>query len=323
MASPLYDVPFNELPNPRQVWVGEPGSEEEGMGKLSLLTPERVAAAAAREIKTGKRVTLQWDMSKLEIVALGRSTAQHHILPLLGGMCFDDVYIFNPQVSSQWDGLRHCSQGVPGQEQRMFYGGTTAAEIQDRSNNRIGMQFWAQKGIAGRGILIDYASYADKKGIKFNSFTPHEVKLSEIQDIIKECNITIQKGDLLFMRVGITRDWDTKMSISEKTDYANKPTPELAGVEPTVDMLRWIWDSGFAAVAGDSIAFEVWPPRNPEVMLHEYLLAGWGMPIGELFDLEALAEMCKELNRWSFFLSSVPLNQKGGVSSPPSAMAIF
>jgi hypothetical protein len=28
---------------------------------------------------------------------------------------------------------------------------------------RIGIGHWAQKGIAGRGVLIDYLSYAEKK----------------------------------------------------------------------------------------------------------------------------------------------------------------
>lgn len=95
--SSLYDTPFDKLPNPRQVWVGEPGSEEEGLGKLSILTPELVAQTAAAEVKTGQRVTLQWDLSKLEYVGLGRPNSQHHILPLFGGMCFDDMYIFNPR----------------------------------------------------------------------------------------------------------------------------------------------------------------------------------------------------------------------------------
>lgn len=44
---------------------------------------------------------------------------------------------------------------------------------------------------------------------------------------------------------------------------------------------------------------------------------------GELFDLETLARTCEELQRWSFFVTSVPLNMPGGVSSPPNAMAIF
>jgi len=46
-------------------------------------------------------------------------------------------------------------------------------------------------------------------------------------------------------------------------------------------------------------------------VLHEWLLAGWGCPIGELFDLEELSVRCRELGRWSFFLSSVPLKVCG------------
>ena len=54
MPPSIYDTPYDELPNPRQVWVGEPSSHEEGMGKVSLLTPELVAKTAAEEIKTGQ-----------------------------------------------------------------------------------------------------------------------------------------------------------------------------------------------------------------------------------------------------------------------------
>ena len=47
------------------------------------------------------------------------------------------------------------------------------------------------------------------------------------------------------------------------------------------------------------------------------------MPIGELFDLEELSNICKEQGRWEFFLSSAPLNMSGGVSSPPNCVAFF
>jgi hypothetical protein len=56
---------------------------------------------------------------------------------------------------------------------------------------------------------------------------------------------------------------------------------------------------------------------------HHYLLPSWGTPIGELWDLEKLADCCQRLNRWSFFMTSVPLNVPGGVASPPNAVAIF
>ena len=49
----------------------------------------------------------------------------------------------------------------------------------------------------------------------------------------------------------------------------------------------------------------------------------WGMPIGEMWDLEELAEECKRQKRWSFFVTSSPLNVTGGVASPPNAIAVF
>lgn len=175
MAQSPFDTPFDQLPNPKQVWMGKPGSHEEGLGKLAILTPEVVAKAAASEIKTGRRVTMGWELTKLDYPNLNRQPCHHEIVPLLGGVAFDDIYSMNPrklgslmkkgrgffspctllltihiEQSSQWDGLRHFSQTVPGQSERVFYGGTTVEEINDRQNDRIGLQHWAREGIAGR-----------------------------------------------------------------------------------------------------------------------------------------------------------------------------
>jgi len=97
---------------------------------------------------------------------------------------------------------------------------------------------------------------------------------------------------------------------------------EHVGLGGSAEMVEWLWNHHFAAVAGDAIAFEAWPPKAP-YRLHDHLLAMWGTPIGELWNLEELAEVCKEENRWSFFLTSAPLNVHGGVASPPNALAIF
>lgn len=48
--------------------------------------------------------------------------------------------------------------------------------------------------------------------------------------------------------------------------------------------------------------------------MHEVILSGWGCPIGELFDLEALAEHCEKAQRWSFFVASEVCNVPGGVA---------
>ena len=35
------------------------------------------------------------------------------------------------------------------------------------------------------------------------------------------------------------------------------------------------------------------------------------MPLGEMVDLERLAQTCKEKNRWTFFVTSAPANVSG------------
>ena len=85
--------------------------------------------------------------------------------------------------------------------------------------------------------------------------------------------------------------------------YASKASAMPGvGVESGEEILQWIWDKQFAAVAGDMIAFEAVPFQSKEFLLHEWLLAGWGLPIGELFDLEALAAECKKIGQVELLL---------------------
>lgn len=60
-----------------------------------------------------------------------------------------------------------------------------------------------------------------------------------------------------------------------------------------------------------------------EYHLHEFILALWGMPLGEMLDLERLALRCKELGKYTFFFTSSPANVPGGVSSHVNGQAIL
>jgi len=99
------------------------------------------------------------------------------------------------------------------------------------------------------------------------------------------------------------------------------------GMEGSMKSLEWLWDSHFAAVAADSPGFEAWSAglgdSSEQFRMHEIILSGFGLPIGELFDLEALSEECKSQGRWTFFVTSQPLSVPGGVGSPPNAIAVF
>lgn len=61
------DLPkFDELENKKQFWPAKAGSYDEGIGMLRYLTPAHVAEVVKSEVKTGERVCVNWDMTKLE-----------------------------------------------------------------------------------------------------------------------------------------------------------------------------------------------------------------------------------------------------------------
>lgn len=166
---------------------------------------------------------------------------------------------------------------------------------------------WADNGgIVGRGVLLDYAGWAEANEVAVNCFQSQSIPLSELQQVAASQNITFRPGDILFIRTGWTHAYE-RLSQAECQQLADYKAPPVIGVKSSEEMLRWIWDTGFAAVAGDMPAFEAYPCQNSDFFLHEWLLAGWGVPIGELFDLERLSQECRKRNRWSFFFSSVPL----------------
>ena len=165
-------------------------------------------------------------------------------------------------------------------------------------------------GITGRGVLLDWYSWAHRNNIHRSPFQTGAVELSHLKAIITENNITLRPADILFIRVGFIAEYD-KLTSEQQEDFPNRQPGGLLGLEATRDSLRWLWESQFAAIASDAAGFERGPatgPYNePGVSIHQWCLAGWGMPLGELFDLEKLSEECRKRNRWTFFLHSMPL----------------
>ena len=155
-------------------------------------------------------------------------------------------------------------------------------------------------------MLLDYASWAETKGIPVYPLTTQNISLSDLKQVAAEQNVKFRQNDILFIRSGYVRAL-TSLSAVDATQYALETATKAIGVTSGEEMLKWIWEEGFTAVAGDMTAFEALPFQNKDFWMHEWLLAGWGLPIGELFDLERLAEECRRLRKWSFFFSSVPL----------------
>ncbi|KAH8892356.1 hypothetical protein GQ53DRAFT_647400 [Thozetella sp. PMI_491] len=323
MGVPAKIPSFDELPLRKD---GPPGNawglfgDDDQLGRLNFLTPE-VVKAAASEIKEGTRVSLDWELIKPLFPSFKRPAFGHKIVdhaPLVG---FDDEVTFNTQSSTQWDGLRHFAYQKAG----LFYNGHKKEEF--AQGDLLGTNIWVKNGgIVGRGILLDWADWAERNGIQLNPHQTNTIKLSDLESIVQEKGIEIKQGDILFVRGGFIKAYE-ELSVAAQKNFPDRQPAGFLGVEATENSLRWLWESRFAAIAGDAPAFERSPmagPYNPpDRNIHQWCLAGWGMPIGEMFDLEDLSKECNRLGRWSFFVSSVPLKIPGGVASPPNAVAIF
>jgi hypothetical protein len=101
--------PFEALPlkadgPPGNAW-GRFGRSDQ-LGMLNLLTPNTILAAA-KEIRTGARISLDWPLNKPSHPSFGRNPFKQEIRHKSPRIINDDILEFNTQCSSQWDGLRH------------------------------------------------------------------------------------------------------------------------------------------------------------------------------------------------------------------------
>ncbi|KAI5240368.1 hypothetical protein E4T42_08414 [Aureobasidium subglaciale] len=291
------------------------GKEDE-IGRINLLTPKRVLAANHAEVKKGKVVSLNWPMNLPAKPAFGRDACKHTVKNHPDGpLVFDDWLNMNIQSGSQWDGFRHYGH----QTQGRFYNDLTPEEV--KTGTRCGIQAVSNHGIVGRGILLDYYGWKMARGEAYDPLTSHAIHLDELLAVAKDQKLKFEVGDILLIRSGYTDAYyKYNQDDPARLVEAGSLHPCLAGVTQTDEMKTWLHDNYFSAVGGDAPAWECWPPE--QWALHEFLLGSWGVLIGEMFDLEALAKQCEQEQRWSFLFMSTPLNMPGGIASLANALAV-
>ena len=317
MPTPHSRPRFDDLPvqpgQPKNSAWGLYGPDDE-TGTVNLLTPERIAAAQ-RLAHEGKCFPLNWNMELPNPPLFGRETTVHE-LKHRRSVVHDDVYReFNPQSSSHWDGLTHYGNVVCD----CFYGGVSREQVTGKPGTRNGIQVWGRRGIAGRGVLLDYRRWANANGIGYSPGDRHAITAAELQAVAAAQGVAFQEGDILVVRSGWVA-WYLTTTEAERVAIATPPYTGV-GVAQGDDTLRFLWDTGFAAVCGDAIAWEAFPGTPEDGFMHETILGLWGMPIGEMFDLERLADDCAADGRYEFFFAAAPFNKLGGVASPSNTLA--
>jgi len=326
-------VPSTDLPRYDDLPVRPdlpPGSswglwgDHDVLGCLNLLTPERVRAGVAC-VRDGAVFPLNLELELPGPPLFGRAAFRHEV-SWLGDAGHDDARSeWNTQGSSQWDGFRHIRHPVHG-----FYGG-----VADEDH---GVHHWARRGIAGRAVVRDVDRHRRAVGRPLDCATSDPITPDDVTGALADQGVEVETGDILLIHTGWVR-WYRGLDQSARDALAADRGLRAPGLVPGTATARLLWDLHVAAVAADNPAVERWPPGSHldpedraragdrpgdahEGFVHFSLLPLLGLPLGELWDLGALADACAADGRWACLLTSAPLNLASGVASPPNAVAI-
>ncbi len=278
---------------------------QDRLGTVNFLTPQRVIAAAAL-VRLGQVYSLNWSLALPEPPLFHRRALRRDVDNF--GTVHDDHYAdFYPQGSSQWDALAHVDHPVHGSWNGLPPG------------YRATIDHLAERGIAGRFLLIDIARHRAETGRDWDPGAGASVTTSELDEVLQATGHQVQPGDVVLIRLAWTQWW---LDASETERDRVRRTTSFPGLSGSIDTARWLWDHQVAAIATDAPSIEVLPVRGGD-HLHPVLLGLLGVTVGELFDLERLSVGCDRAGVWAGLFTAAPLNLVGGFGSTANALAVL
>ena len=292
-------------------------------GMAELAGPEHVRGAA-RSVDRGAVFSLDHHIGAFDPPMSRSRSAPTHTITAAHAESRDDLLDgFFLQASSHLDGLRHRRASGHG-----FYDGTPDEAIVP-GRPELGVQAWADHPIVGRGVLVDVDGLLRAEGEELDHRTGPALSVDVLDRACRRQGIAIAPGDLVLVHTGWAR-WflDAPDDVRAEVREARRAT----GFRQEAGLPRWLWDHRVALFATDTFAVEVLPVRDdspflesaPEDagMMHQELIAKLGVPLGELWQLTALAEDSRTTGRWDALVVVKPLAIPGGVGSPCNATAI-
>ncbi|MEU6309995.1 cyclase family protein [Streptomyces sp. NPDC047014] len=282
-------------------------------GTLNLITDEVVRAAAA-EIRTGHRVPLALPLKEDGVQAgliPGRTNPLHTMVQINQELfgpgtvaCSDDTVSMGLQSGTHWDALTHVSHSG------RIYNGRPAATI--TAHGRAEFSGIDKAGpVVSRGVLLDVAR---AKGLD-RLPGGHAVTPEDLAEAEEHGRVTVGAGDIVLVRTGQIQVY----LAGDKHGYGF-PSPGLSVRTP-----EWFHARDVAAVANDTLTFEIFPPEIENLWLpvHALHLVEMGMHQGQNWNLEPLSTACADTRRYTFLLSAMPEPFVGAVGTPVSPVAIL
>ncbi|CUU57945.1 Kynurenine formamidase [Parafrankia irregularis] len=301
---------FHELARKVNNW-GRWGDSDE-RGTVNLITPEAVRRAAAT-VRSGRRLALGLPLSSggPQTGALpGRINPLRTMVslnePITGDpaqACFsDDVVVMGLQAATHWDALAHASYD------NRIYNGFGAQTITAAGAGRCGIDKIGP--LVGRGVLLDVAR---ARGV---DVLPggHAITVEDLEYAVDLAGLRIEAGDILLVRTG-------QITVLHRGDRLGYMAPAAGLSMLTVE---WLHRHDIAAVATDTMTFEVFPGERPDLYLPVHLLhlVEMGLTQGQNFDLEELAADCASDGRYDFLLEATPQPFSAGLGAPVNPVAV-
>jgi len=289
---------------------------EDNRGTLNLIGPEALVrgAAAARQ---GKRFSLglPFDRDGPQD-GIGRTNPQLflHTLGKPVNPAFprvqwaDDSVFMTLQCATQWDALSHVHyDGV------LYNGCKVCDTLTPTGATRLGVEHLADTGIVSRGVLLDVAAYLGTPMMEgFQGITP-----DLLNQVAAHQGVSFATGDIVAIRTGAIRCLTIDKDRNLFRKHQSGLTPECA---------EWLHDHQVAAVCADNVAVEVMNAGAVAdemcLPMHGLCIRDMGMPLGEMFNLEALAADCAADGQYDFLMCAPPLGFTGAVGSPVNPIVL-
>ena len=292
-------------------------------GTVNFITPE-ILKAAKDLITEGRIISMAIPLDATGPVHPTRGGIQHYWnytgADMIAGTALSaaypkaqatDDYITMPiQASTQWDGLSHFAYADS------LYNGFWLGNVETISGaNRCSIHNM-KDSLCGRGVLLDVARHKGKDRLEQGyAITPQD-----LDEVIEAEGVEIREGDIMILRTGHVGWWYTLTDAHDKLKFFEEGAPGIS-----MACVDWIYEKSIAAIAVDNVAVEVEPHEEPfehAYPVHARLIRDLGLSLGEIWDLEGIAEDCANDKRYEFFVAAQPLNITNASGSMLNPIAI-
>jgi kynurenine formamidase len=298
-----FDTLFEKFKN----W-GRWGDDDE-LGTLNFIGDEEVAAAA-RLVKTGRRVSLGRRLDTVAGPDNGRPAL--HYMTNMGDKGTDEssYYMdfigvdFHGKSASHIDALPHVAY------KGLLYNGKRARDVVGSGGSSFAPISRLAQGVVARGVLLDAARARQVDWLD----APCALEAQDLQAMSGTLGVEVHRGDVVLLRTGHMRrrsalgPWD----------------PDLADAGLATSGLEWLAEREIALLGGDGDSdARPSPVEGIGGPIHVLSVTAMGMCLLDNLDLERLSEACAETGRFEFLLVVAPLIVSGGTGSPVNPIAVF